>query len=91
MLNAAIVDTCVAWRQTSDCNPSGTRAPENDKNCDEIISDGDPGYCECHGGIIRMPKGCENGGFATCNDACSGGKCHSHNTDYVCYYAAFIL
>ena len=61
---------CVSWRQTEGCDPNGSRQPQNDKSCNEIVPDGASGYCECQGGIRKMEKDCSKGTFDTCNDAC---------------------
>ena len=37
---------CVSWRQTGNCSSHGTREPENDKPCHEMIPTGASGYCE---------------------------------------------
>eukprot|EP00439_Symbiodinium_sp_Y106_P054559 s4935_g7.t1 len=38
---------CVRWRQTAGCNPKGAREKEGDQSCDEDISTGRSGYCQC--------------------------------------------
>ena len=43
--------TCIAWRQTGDCDPSGPREAEYDLSCSALVTDGHSGYCEC-----RLPK-----------------------------------
>ncbi|KAL3658729.1 hypothetical protein V7S43_016364 [Phytophthora oleae] len=37
---------CVGWRATRNCTPDGTREPQNDKSCDDVITGGTSGYCE---------------------------------------------
>ena len=83
MFNVAMLGNCVAWRQTGNCDPDGPREQQNDKSCTAIIDDGWSGYCECSDGVKRMKKGCDAGGFATCNEACISGKLHKHNIVYV--------
>ena len=41
--------SCVAWRQTHQCNPDGQRDPAADKSCSTQIKPGSSGYCECTG------------------------------------------
>lgn len=38
--------TCIAWRQTSGCDPNGPREPDNDRACNSKIEHGASGYCE---------------------------------------------
>jgi hypothetical protein len=38
---------CVAWRQTTNCNPNGEREESSDKACSEHVPSGVSGYCEC--------------------------------------------
>ena len=75
--NLAILDACVAWRQTGGCNPDGRREQKRDKTCTETIRKRWSGYCECADGSRRMEKGCREGAYETCYDACydvMGGK-----------------
>jgi len=39
--------SCVAWRKTLNCDPSGPRDNANDKGCDVVISGMESGFCEC--------------------------------------------
>jgi hypothetical protein len=41
---------CVAWRQTAQCSATGRREPDNDRACEDMLSAGWSGYCECGGG-----------------------------------------
>eukprot|EP00933_Yihiella_yeosuensis_P060108 TRINITY_DN620_c1_g1_i1.p1 TRINITY_DN620_c1_g1~~TRINITY_DN620_c1_g1_i1.p1 ORF type:complete len:489 (+),score=92.81 TRINITY_DN620_c1_g1_i1:50-1516(+) len=52
---------CVAWRQTGGCDADGTREPNNDKPCSEMIANTMSGYCECGDGRIIKKSGCEFG------------------------------
>lgn len=38
---------CSKWRQTKDCIGSGERSPDDDKNCEDVITDGWSGFCDC--------------------------------------------
>ena len=61
---------CVAWRQTSGCDPSGRRQPANDKTCDQWVDGSDSGFCECVNGRQTSLVGCGYPGF-TCADMCA--------------------
>merc|ERR1712003_450123 len=37
------------WRQTDRCHPHGSRQPQNDKTCDEVIPKNASGWCDCNG------------------------------------------
>jgi hypothetical protein len=62
---------CVAWRQTTGCNPDAEGEEWNDRSCEEWIPDGWSGYCECEGGVRLALSTCEHSGF-TCGSICSG-------------------
>lgn len=61
---------CVAWRQTSACNPEGPREEHADRGCHEQIARGLSGYCECKG-ILGHAAGttCLHAPFV-CEDEC---------------------
>ena len=61
----------MSWRQTSGCDPKGSRDPSQDKACSEVIPDDLSGFCECKGGQRKMEKGCSKGRYDTCDSACS--------------------
>ena len=42
----------------------------NDRGCCAVIAEDWSGYCECADGSKTMNKGCEKGGYVTCNEAC---------------------
>ena len=73
-VNACFGDTwCVGWRQTLNCDPSGERQPDADKECSAPISTFDSGYCECENGRRAMEKDCRSSEqYWTCEEACSG-------------------
>eukprot|EP00941_MAST-03F_sp_MAST-3F-sp1_P003883 g3883.t1 len=61
---------CISWRQTATCNPRGSkRFPEEDRLCNEIVPNGNPGYCECLGGKRMGYSGCNHAEF-TCYSVC---------------------
>jgi len=67
-------DTCVAWRQTGDCDPEkGEREAEQDKGCKTKIANGASGYCECKGPdgaeVHASHVACDHSPFK-CNDEC---------------------
>merc|ERR1719473_914019 len=39
--------SCVGWKKTLNCDPSGPRDPNNDKDCTETVSSEESGFCEC--------------------------------------------
>ena len=52
---------CAGWRQNGACG-NGAREPQYDKTCDQTISAGDSGYCECcEGQEIRF--NCKHSSF----------------------------
>lgn len=64
-------ENCVAWRQTGGCNPFGARETSFDKyNCNEPISKGASGFCECAGGTALALVTCDHDTF-TCADVCN--------------------
>ena len=63
---------CTGWRQTSQCNPQGTRERRHDRDCNTGITTGS-GYCECGDGEIdfKVEKDCHDWGGRTCLEKCS--------------------
>lgn len=39
--------SCVGWKKTLECDPSGARDPTNDKDCTKTVSSEESGFCEC--------------------------------------------
>lgn len=37
---------CLGWKQTAGCSPYGAREPDNDRDCNQVLSGGLSGYCE---------------------------------------------
>jgi hypothetical protein len=62
-------DSCVAWRQTGNCDPNGPREPAADKPCTAVIDGPQSGYCECGNGRKAAESHCGHIGL-TCADAC---------------------
>ena len=60
------------WQATGGCKWDGKREFNNDKSCDQVISDGMSGSCACSDGSVKMKKGCHAVQHKTCNDACKG-------------------
>ena len=72
----SIDNTCVKWRQTGGCNPSGPREEQKDQNCSVPIDKQWSGYCECkqYGKwpSLTFMKSCgEHTEGMTCDKACS--------------------
>jgi hypothetical protein len=63
--------TCSSWKATSNCMPTGDADPSGDDTCDATIGPTQSGYCLCSDGSKAMEKGCDEGVFATCAEACS--------------------
>ena len=63
-----------AWRQAGQCKWDGPREPFFDKTCCSLIDQGASGYCECANGTITNKKGCSEGPYKTCNEACGSDK-----------------
>lgn len=65
--------TCVAWRQTGNCDPAGEREPQADRPCNAVIDPGFSGHCECGGGRTIRKPGCQHGEHLDsfrCEDLC---------------------
>ena len=60
------------WRHSDDCKWDGPRETQKDKNCDQVITNNDSGFCECSNLNQTMKKGCDRGDFQTCFAACGG-------------------
>ena len=69
MIKKQETETCVAWRQTKNCDPNGVRESENDAGCKTDIKSGASGYCECKDGIHANPVACVHPKF-DCNTMC---------------------
>merc|ERR1719473_1698356 len=39
--------SCVGWKKTLNCDPSGPRDPKNDKDCTTTVTSEESGFCEC--------------------------------------------
>lgn len=61
---------CIGWRQTAGCDSNGSREPEFDLECDEIVPPGASGYCECSSGKTTANVGCSHVEL-TCSQACA--------------------
>ena len=71
-------ESCVAWRQTKNCDPNGIREAENDAGCKTEIKSGASGYCECKDGIHASPVKCVR--------RCSSAKRENLNhPTFLCY------
>jgi len=69
--------TCDGWRQTGGCQPDGPREESLDQTCDQVVSPGVSGYCECAGGARRVarPAGCSSNDVAeSCSAVCARGE-----------------
>merc|ERR1719217_1792956 len=62
--------TCVKWRRTLKCSPSGPRDPMSDKDCDYQVMSTEAGFCECEGFVHTQSVGCGHPEFK-CADECS--------------------
>ena len=62
---------CIGWRQTADCDPSGTREPAGDLPCHARVRNGISGFCDCGEGRHVMRVTCEHSAFS-CGNACRG-------------------
>merc|ERR1719440_1434907 len=60
---------CVAWRRTLNCNPTGPRAPLEDRNCSEMIPPTESGFCECANSQLTAAASCDHSTF-TCDNEC---------------------
>ena len=67
MIKKQRTESCVAWRQTKNCDPNGIRESENDAGCKTEIKSGASGYCECKDGIHASPVKCVRGVRALCS------------------------
>jgi hypothetical protein len=61
---------CISWRQTGGCTPEGPRESQFDRTCNQIISTGASGYCECRDGMRTRESTCKHSSF-TCDDSCT--------------------
>jgi len=61
--------SCMGWRRTLECNPSGARDPHSDKACGVIVDAAESGYCECGGYAQFAAVGCSHRPF-TCETMC---------------------
>merc|ERR1719473_115439 len=61
--------TCVKWRKTLNCSPSGPRDPMSDKDCSASIMSTEAGFCECEGFVHAQSVGCNHPEF-TCAAEC---------------------
>jgi hypothetical protein len=69
LVGAAGDSHCVMWRQTGGCDAEGPRIPTSDKSCDEYITYGSSGFCECGDGVTASAVGCAHATFR-CSDEC---------------------
>jgi hypothetical protein len=60
---------CIGWRQTKDCDPSGSRESKHDLTCKESVPGDVSGFCECFGGYRTAAVGCVHDVF-TCEFEC---------------------
>lgn len=60
---------CVAWRRTLNCNPTGPRAPLEDRNCSDLIPPTESGFCECANNQLTAAATCSHSTF-TCDNEC---------------------
>lgn len=66
-------NNCVAWRQTSNCNPLGDRESLADEDCNTNIEFGRSGFCECKGeGRVNIQVTCDHPALV-CEEACMAG------------------
>eukprot|EP00299_Pterocystis_sp_00344_P000328 c10099_g1_i2.p1 GENE.c10099_g1_i2~~c10099_g1_i2.p1 ORF type:complete len:561 (+),score=117.85 c10099_g1_i2:52-1734(+) len=75
--------TCIAWRQTGDCDGRfGPREANLDQRCSDIIDGANSGFCECKYAGSNHTKqfafSCTHEEF-TCEDVCLEGE--KHNED----------
>jgi hypothetical protein len=68
-------DSCMAWRATSQCSPTGPLDPKHDLACDKEVPVAASGYCECAFGRNISATPCSHFPF-TCKERCIivGGK-----------------
>lgn len=50
--------SCVGWRKTLTCVPSGPRDPLQDKDCQTIVGSEESGFCECEGYVHTAAVPC---------------------------------
>ena len=67
---------CGGWKQTLQCDPNGSRFPQNDTACDVAIDQSLSGYCECM--THKVKKVCSPWGFDNCYDACEEKSKYTH-------------
>lgn len=65
----AATASCVAWRQTANCDPDANREAMADESCDKVIENGRSGFCECKS-KPRIGFACTHRDF-TCEELCS--------------------
>ena len=58
------------------CDPNGSRFPQNDTACDVAIDQSLSGYCECM--THKVKKACSPWGFDNCYDACEEKSKYTH-------------
>jgi hypothetical protein len=63
-------ETCVAWRQTSGCDPDGEREPQHDEPCATVVGPGRSGYCQCKGDFPKVKRTCDHSVGVRCDEAC---------------------
>merc|ERR1719482_2194440 len=60
---------CTAFRRTLQCDPSGPRAPLQDKGCAQIVNADESGFCECGDYAQFAAVNCDHRPF-TCEVMC---------------------
>lgn len=70
--------TCMGFRQTGGCSPTGPRQPDGDLGCNALVvcvaGNCPSGYCDCGDGILHHPVTCKPGSHPsfTCEAVCAG-------------------
>lgn len=61
---------CMGWRKTLNCDPSGPRDFHGDRSCEDIIPQGESGFCECDNYVQTASAPCEHR-LINCKQECS--------------------
>jgi len=61
---------CLGWRKTLNCDPSGPRDFKGDRTCDDIVPQGESGFCECDNYVQTAVAPCEHR-LINCKQECS--------------------
>jgi hypothetical protein len=75
--NEILPRSCIAWRQTANCDFQSFREPYNDRECHQKIRVDWSGYCECIAGtsadnitFYTLLADCDRDEEFTCEDGC---------------------